>query len=196
MRSNIRIIGLSLLLTVSGILQTQQNNVKILHIPPQFRQHKKVVIKKFALLKYIKKVNGKRHIKKNLLRIIAYGETGIYSHPYQVRQGGFRFYGWNYPKYPPKKGYTTASGKYQITKVTWLFIKKHINLPNFSPKNQDKAAWWYAKYEYNKETHRNLVEDMKSNNTNIQHKILSVLSKVWISLKKRHSLDPRCFLKT
>ncbi len=161
------------------------------HIVP----FKKVVIKKFALLHYIKKVHNKRYIRRNLLKIIAYGETGIYSHPYHTRQGGYHFYGVNYPLYPAKSHHSTAAGKYQITKNTWIFIRKHINLPNFSPKNQNKAAWWLAKYEYRKKTNRSLILDMYSGSPRTQKKILQVLSRVWISLRHRSSLNPRCFLK-
>lgn len=35
---------------------------------------------------------------------------------------------------------TTAAGAYQITSTTWRQLKKKLNLPDFSPASQDKAA--------------------------------------------------------
>ncbi|MCV2361657.1 glycoside hydrolase family 104 protein [Paucibacter sp. TC2R-5] len=35
---------------------------------------------------------------------------------------------------------STAAGRYQIIKPTWLMCKRALNLPDFSPDSQDKAA--------------------------------------------------------
>jgi lysozyme len=35
---------------------------------------------------------------------------------------------------------TSAAGAYQITRTTWDALRKKIDLPSFSPDNQDKAA--------------------------------------------------------
>lgn len=35
---------------------------------------------------------------------------------------------------------STAAGKYQIIRPTWLSLKKQLNLPDFSPASQDAAA--------------------------------------------------------
>jgi muramidase (phage lysozyme) len=35
---------------------------------------------------------------------------------------------------------STAAGKYQITKHTWLSLKEALHLPDFSPQSQDSAA--------------------------------------------------------
>lgn len=35
---------------------------------------------------------------------------------------------------------STAAGKYQLIKPTWLNIKKKLRLPDFTPENQDRAC--------------------------------------------------------
>lgn len=36
---------------------------------------------------------------------------------------------------------STAAGAYQIIKPTWINLKRSLNLPDFSPRSQDLAAW-------------------------------------------------------
>jgi len=48
---------------------------------------------------------------------------------------------------------STAAGRYQFTAGTWDFVVERapasLNITDFSPANQDKAALWYAEYVYN-----------------------------------------------
>jgi muramidase (phage lysozyme) len=40
---------------------------------------------------------------------------------------------------------STAAGRYQILKGTWLEAKRALSLPDFSPESQDKACAWLIK---------------------------------------------------
>lgn len=42
--------------------------------------------------------------------------------------------------FPSGRCRTTAAGAYQIVRPTWLRVKKRLQLPNFEPENQQKAA--------------------------------------------------------
>lgn len=44
------------------------------------------------------------------------------------------------PRYAGQK--STAAGRYQIIKPTWLRAKAALGLPDFSPASQDRAALW------------------------------------------------------
>lgn len=65
---------------------------------------------------------------------------------------------------------STAAGRYQFTKTTWDDVVKQFNMKNrdnpitdFSPQNQDRAAWFLAQRDYSKRTRgRSLDEDLKS----------------------------------
>lgn len=84
---------------------------------------------------------------------------------------------------PGKGGISSASGKYQFIKGTWDEAAKALNLKDFSPESQDKAAWWLAQRDYNRRNPgRNLSEDIKSKDPNIQANIAKSLNKTWTSL--------------
>ena len=77
---------------------------------------------------------------------------------------------------------SSAAGRYQFIRDTWEDQRNKLGLKDFSPENQDKAAWNLAQETYSNRTGRNLIEDIKSGNPAIQARIGNVLSKVWTSL--------------
>lgn len=93
----------------------------------------------------------------------------------------------DYSKHPNVIGYrgpegpSTAAGRYQITKQTWDELSKKYNLKDFSPANQDKAAWYLAKQRYSKvNPGRDLEEDL---NNGVTKYVQKSLGSTWTSLK-------------
>lgn len=74
-------------------------------------------------------------------------------------------------------GPSTAAGRYQITYSTWKGLKANskLGLTDFSPENQDKAAWALAKERYKGD----LLKDLKAGKI---AEIGRALNKVWTSL--------------
>ena len=80
-------------------------------------------------------------------------------------------------------GPSTAAGRYQIVESTWNeLVKKHPDLTDFSPENQDKAAWYLAQEEYLKDTNRSLQKDLEKNDPALFSQIESSLNNRWSSL--------------
>lgn len=74
-------------------------------------------------------------------------------------------------------GPSTAAGRYQIVKQTWDdLVKKNPELTDFSPNNQDKAAWILAQRDYKTKTGRSLADDLKTGETGY----LSRLKTTWV----------------
>lgn len=101
----------------------------------------------------------------------------------------------DYSKHPNVVGYkgpegsSTAAGRYQITKQTWDEISKKYNLKDFSPANQDKAAWYLAKERYSKNTSgRDLEADLANGVTKY---IKPSLGATWVSLKTNFDFTGR-----
>ncbi len=42
---------------------------------------------------------------------------------------------------------TTAAGKYQMVRRTWAFARDALELPDFSPESQDRAAAWLLEFK-------------------------------------------------
>lgn len=80
-----------------------------------------------------------------------------------------------------KAGPSTAAGKYQITKETWEYLKgKNPELGDFSPKNQDLAAFYLAKERYKRNTKgRDLDADLLAGNTSF---LREALQKTWTGI--------------
>lgn len=80
-----------------------------------------------------------------------------------------------------KDGPSTAAGKYQITKETWDYLKKkNPDLGDFSPQNQDKAAFYLAKERYKRNTKgRDLQTDLANGNTSF---LREALQKTWTGI--------------
>lgn len=87
------------------------------------------------------------------------------------------------------EGKSTAAGRYQITKQTWDEISKRYDLKDFSPANQDKAAWYLAKERYSKNTSgRDLEADLANGVTKY---IKPSLGATWVSLKTNFDFTGR-----
>ncbi len=106
---------------------------------------------------------------------------------YNIIVGGDNFQGFD--KHPniaaTKKGIegSTAAGRYQINYPTWVDIQKaNPELTDFSPANQDKAAWWLAQKRYKSATGDDLLTDIRAGETK---KISDALKGTWDALKKK-----------
>lgn len=125
-----------------------------------------------------------------LLEVISQTEsTG-----YNVIYGGSTLsqYGKDYSDHPrvfiPIKGgpnegeKSSAAGRYQFLSSTWDDIAKRYNLKDFSPENQDRAAWYKAQERYYSETKRNLQADLQSGDAKLINSIGVALNREWTSL--------------
>ncbi len=80
----------------------------------------------------------------------------------------------------PDAGKTsTAAGRYQFLAGTWDQQKQKLGLTDFSPANQDAAAWDLAQTEYKAKTGKDLLTVLKSGDTS---DVLPNLSGQWSSL--------------
>lgn len=83
----------------------------------------------------------------------------------------------------PNAGKTSsAAGRYQFLKGTWEDQAKKLGLKDFSPENQDIAAWDLASSTYASKTGRDLLGDLRSNDPAIHRGITASLAPVWTSL--------------
>lgn len=109
---------------------------------------------------------------------------------YNVTYGGGRFS--SYAAHPnranlitrgPNAGrYSTAAGRYQLLYGTWMQAANALGLKDFSPANQDRAAWWIAQRDYRAHTGRDLLADLRSGDPRAAARIASALSGTWTSL--------------
>ncbi|NJL70347.1 MAG: glycoside hydrolase family 104 protein [Candidatus Competibacteraceae bacterium] len=82
---------------------------------------------------------------------------------YNVINGGETFSDFSdHPRRRGAGGTSTAAGKYQFIEDTWDAAARALNLPDFSPASQEKAAWWLAVVDYSRRTGRNLEADLAS----------------------------------
>jgi len=103
---------------------------------------------------------------------------------YNIIVGGQKFEGLEHPNIVgvvTKAGPSTAAGKYQITNETWQYLKKNYpDLGDFSPQNQDKAAFYLAKERYKQNTKgRDLEADLAAGNTQF---LREALQKTWTGI--------------
>jgi muramidase (phage lysozyme) len=63
---------------------------------------------------------------------------------------------------------TSAAGRYQYIERSWDEASKALGLPDFSPANQDRAAFWEAQRIYRAKTGRDLVTDIQEANADPQ----------------------------
>jgi muramidase (phage lysozyme) len=74
---------------------------------------------------------------------------------------------------------STAAGRYQFIAPTWDAQAQKLGLKDFSPANQDTAAWDLAQTEYRSKTGKDLLTTLKSGQT---ADVLPSLSGQWASL--------------
>lgn len=74
---------------------------------------------------------------------------------------------------------SSAAGRYQFIGSTWDQQAKKLGLKDFSPENQDVAAWDLAQTEYKAKTGKDLLTTLKSGDT---ADVLPSLSGQWSSL--------------
>lgn len=80
----------------------------------------------------------------------------------------------------PDAGKTSsAAGYYQFIGPTWDAQAKKLGLKDFSPENQDAAAWDLAQITYKQKTGKDLLTTLKSGDTS---DVLPALSGQWSSL--------------
>lgn len=118
-------------------------------------------------------------VARQVLDRIASGEAKAYD----VLFGGHRFKSFSdHPriKIPLQPGlYSTAAGRYQMLASTWDAQKARLGLRDFSPENQDLAAWDLAQRTYLQKTGRDLAADAAKGAVDY-----SVLGNQWTSLKR------------
>lgn len=97
-------------------------------------------------------------VAKRLLSVIA----SVEAKDYNIINGGGTFT--SYHDHPRVKGEnSTAAGLFQIIVGTWDgLVRKYPELTDFSPENQEKAAWFLARDNYMAHTGRDLEKDLLS----------------------------------
>lgn len=113
--------------------------------------------------------------------------AGTEAQGYNVLYGGGRFS--NFTDHPrqaipivsgPNQGKTSsAAGRYQMLADTWDEAAEAVGAKDFSPANQDKAAWWLAQRDYKARTGRDLLADLRSGDMS---RVPAALAATWTSL--------------
>jgi muramidase (phage lysozyme) len=100
---------------------------------------------------------------------------------YDIKNGGSHFSGYgSFPEGVGPGGTSTAAGRYQFLSGTWRDEANTLGLKDFSPGNQDQAAWHLANTTYRSKTGRDLDDDLKAGNR--QSQIATALGPIWPSL--------------
>jgi muramidase (phage lysozyme) len=87
------------------------------------------------------------------------------------------------PHGQPNAGNTSdAAGNYQFLSSTWDNQAKKLGLANFSPANQDAAAWDLAQTTYKQQTGNDLLTALKSNDPKVLAGVSDALKGQWSSL--------------
>jgi muramidase (phage lysozyme) len=129
--------------------------------------------------------SGLQPIEAGLLNGIAGGESaGKYNIRY-TPQGGATFeLNGQHPgiREAGPHGPSTAAGRYMFTKTTWNALPPEAKGDgSFSPENQDRAALFLARQDYQKRTGRDLYADLQSEG--MSPRVQSALAPTWLALK-------------
>lgn len=77
---------------------------------------------------------------------------------------------------------SSAAGRYQFVYKTWKRAQAALGLEDFSPENQDRAAWWLAQEDYKSRTGRSLQVDLNSSDYSLVSGARQSLSLTWEGL--------------
>jgi muramidase (phage lysozyme) len=82
-----------------------------------------------------------------------------------------------------------AAGRYQMISTTWDKVAKPLGLPDFSPDNQDMAAWQLANNSYGRLNRgRDLLADLQAGR---HDDVARVLSSEWAGIAR----NPQAFVR-
>lgn len=123
--------------------------------------------------------------------------SGVESPDYTTIYGGQKFSSFaDHPRIAvpiangPNKGKTSsAAGRYQFIGTTWDEAASALGLTDFSPANQDRAAWWLAQRDYKARTGGDLSSDLKSKDPATIAGIRSALGDTWEGLQFQNDGD-------
>ena len=121
------------------------------------------------------------------------GTEGGRTNPYNVMYSpGARRYFSDFSRHPnmpatiasgPNRGkQSSAAGRYQFLKGTWDSIARDHGLTDFSPANQDRAAFELARDTYRRRTGRDIMESLSSGDPKKIAAVATNLSGQWTSL--------------
>jgi muramidase (phage lysozyme) len=116
---------------------------------------------------------------KGLLTTIAAHES---RGDYNALYGGGHFTGTQFPQWAGRDN-SHAAGAYQFQPGTFAGVQSaHPEIKDFSPANQDRAAWLLAQTDYHRRTGRDLTVDLKDPMQ--AQRIASTLQPTWTSTNK------------